>query len=191
MSITTFIYAPKLWRYYVDVLRLLFEHHPGLQHNFTNSIFPAATFNLGPDVVTDEHMDFNNLVHGLCGVTSGGKFDHTKGGQIYMKQIKLVIDFPSGSSILFPSAFIDHGNTPIQGGETRFSLTQYAVGGLFRWVKYGFRSAKSVLASAGGADLIASFDGVPGSRWQWAMNLFSKVDELETNRQTALGAAYM
>ncbi|KAJ7093334.1 hypothetical protein B0H15DRAFT_761452, partial [Mycena belliarum] len=135
-------YAPKLWRYYVDVLRALFEHHDGLQHNFSNSIFPSATFNLGPDVVTDEHADFNNLIHGLCGVTSGGSFDHKAGGQIYMKQIKMVIDFPSGATILLPSAFIDHGNTPIHGGDTRFSFTQYAAGGLFRWVKYGFRSAK-------------------------------------------------
>ncbi|KAJ7141042.1 hypothetical protein C8R44DRAFT_827689 [Mycena epipterygia] len=136
-------YAPKLWRYYVDNLRLLFQHHDGLQHNFTNSIFPAATFNLGPKVVTDEHADIYNLVHGLCGVTAGGNYDHQKGGQLYLKQINLVIDFPSGASMLIPSAFVDHGNTPIQPGESRFSFTQYAAGGLFRWVNYGFRSAKS------------------------------------------------
>ncbi|KAJ7101231.1 hypothetical protein B0H15DRAFT_769360 [Mycena belliarum] len=184
-------YAPKLWRYYVDTLRLLYEHHDGLQHNFSNSVFPAMTCNLGPDVVTDEHADFNNLVHGLCGVTSGGRFNHKTGGHIYMKQIKLTIDFPSGASILLPSAFIDHGNTPIEGGESRISLAQYAAGGLFRWVKYGFRSAKSVLGSAGGAQLVASYDGVPGSRWQWAMGLFSKPDELEADRRAALGTAYI
>ncbi|KAJ6522122.1 hypothetical protein DFH09DRAFT_938563, partial [Mycena vulgaris] len=186
-------FAPKLWRYYVDNLRLLFEHHPGLQHNFSNSIFPAATLNLGPSVVTDSHFNFNNLMHGLCGITSAGDFDHTIGGQIYMEfdQIKVVIDFPSGSGMLVPSAFIAHGNTPIQDGETRCSLTQYAAGGLFRWIKYGFRSAKSVLASAGGADLVASFDGVPGSRWAWAMDLFSKPEELEADRRAALGEAYI
>ncbi|KAJ7431724.1 hypothetical protein FB451DRAFT_1381385 [Mycena latifolia] len=182
-------YAPKLWRYYVDTLRLLFQHHEGLQHNFSNSVFPTATFNLPPGAVTDEHIDFNNLIHGLCGITSGGNFNHKKGGQMYMKQLKLVIDFPSGSSMLIPSAFVDHGNTPIREGESRFSLTQYAAGGLFWWVKYGFRSAKSLLASAGGAALVASFDGVPGSRWEWAMNLFSKQDELEADRRTAFSLA--
>ncbi|KAJ6524918.1 hypothetical protein DFH09DRAFT_1329279 [Mycena vulgaris] len=96
-------FAPKLWRYYVNNLRLLFEHHDGLLHNFSNSIFPAVTFNLGPSVVTDGHFDFNNLMHGLCGVTSAGDFDHTIGGQIHLEQIKLVIDFPSGSGILIPS----------------------------------------------------------------------------------------
>ncbi|KAJ6457576.1 hypothetical protein DFH09DRAFT_1254380 [Mycena vulgaris] len=172
-------FAPKLWRYYVNNLRLLFEHHDGLLHNFSNSIFPAVTFNLGPSVVTDGHFDFNNLMHGLCGVTSAGDFDHTIGGQIHLEQIKLVIDFPSGSGILIPSAFIAHGNTPIQEGETRFSLTQYAAGGLFRWI------------NPGGPDLVASFDGVPGSRWEWAMGLFSKPEELEADRRAALGDLYI
>ncbi|KAJ7429961.1 hypothetical protein B0H11DRAFT_1765935, partial [Mycena galericulata] len=184
-------YAPKLWRYCRDTLRALFKHHRGLKHNFNNSIFPAATFNCGPDVVTAEHMDFLNLVHGLCAITSGGDFDHTEGGQIYLDQIKLVIDFPSGAGMLIPSAFVTHGNTPIRPNETRFSLTQYAAGALFRWVKYGFRTAKSILASEGGADLLATLDGAPGSRWQWAMDLFSKPEELEADRRAALSSLDM
>ncbi|KAJ6484285.1 hypothetical protein DFH09DRAFT_949375 [Mycena vulgaris] len=184
-------YAPKLWRELVDDLRLLFEHHEGLQHNFSNSIFPAATFNLGPSTVTDGHVDYNNLVYGLCGITSAGDFDYTKGGQIHMEQIKVVIDFPSGSSMLVPSGFLVHGNTPIQKGETRYSFTQYAAGGLFRWIKYGFQTAKSLLATAGGADLVASFDGEPGARWEWALGLFSKPDELEADRRAALGERYI
>ncbi|KAJ6527047.1 hypothetical protein B0H19DRAFT_970015 [Mycena capillaripes] len=184
-------YAPKLWRYYADTLRLLFEHHPGLEHNFSNSIFPAATFNLCPTVVTDEHADIANCVHGLCGVTSAGDFDHTKGRQMYLKQINMVIDFPSGASMLIPSAFVDHGNTAIEPGETQLSFTQYAAGGLFRWVKYGFRTAKSVLATTGGAQLVAAFDGVLGSRWQWALDLFSKHEELEDDRRAALNDQYV
>ncbi|KAJ7029113.1 hypothetical protein C8F04DRAFT_963284 [Mycena alexandri] len=184
-------YAPKLWRYYVDTLSAIFEHHPGLPHLYSNSIFPAATFNLGPAVVADEHADIGNCVRGLCGLMSGGKFDHKNGGHLYLKQVKLVIDFPSGASALIPSAFVDHGNTPIQSDENRFSFTQYAAGGLFRWVKYGFRMAKSLLASVGGAELVASFDGQPGSRWEWVMGLFSKHEELEKDRQTALGSLYI
>ncbi|KAJ6626308.1 hypothetical protein B0H10DRAFT_2303954 [Mycena sp. CBHHK59/15] len=37
-----------------------------------------------------------------------------------------------------PSGCVDHGNTPLQPGETRTSMTQYAAGGLFRWVAYDF-----------------------------------------------------
>ncbi|KAJ7263031.1 hypothetical protein C8J57DRAFT_1231629 [Mycena rebaudengoi] len=99
-----------------------------------------------------------------------------------MRKLKLLIDFPAGASLIVPSAFMDHGNTPIQAGETRYSLTQYAAGGLFRWVKYGFQTAKSLLSLPGGKELVASFDGVPGSRWRWALDLFSKVDELDADR---------
>lgn len=34
-----------------------------------------------------------------------------------------------------------HGNTPIGADETRFGFTQYAAGGLFRWVDNGFKKA--------------------------------------------------
>ncbi|KAJ6597400.1 hypothetical protein B0H10DRAFT_2087302 [Mycena sp. CBHHK59/15] len=40
--------CPKLYRYYCTILKALFDHHPGLVHTFSNSVFPAVTFNLGP-----------------------------------------------------------------------------------------------------------------------------------------------
>ncbi|KAJ7260064.1 hypothetical protein C8J57DRAFT_1072571, partial [Mycena rebaudengoi] len=181
-------YAPKLFRYYVDTMNALFENHPHLTRNFHNSVFPAATFNCGPSAVTDEHADFLNLIHGLCGVSSTGRFDHTRGGAFYMKQIKLLIDFPAGSSILMPSAFMDHSNTPIATGESRCSMTQYVAGGLFCWVKYGFQTRTSLLAQPGGKEQVASLDSVPGSRWQWALDLFSKVDELDADRRSVFGS---
>ncbi|KAJ7767603.1 hypothetical protein B0H16DRAFT_1716534 [Mycena metata] len=144
------LYAPKLYRYYCDVLKGLFEHHPDLLHLFTNSIFPAASFNCGPDAVSFDHCDALNLAHGLCPITAGGRFNSKLGGHIYLKQLRLVIEFPSGASVAIPSACVDHGNTPIQPGETRHSNTQYGAGGLFRWAAYGYRSAKELLATAEG-----------------------------------------
>ncbi|KAJ7029476.1 hypothetical protein C8F04DRAFT_1264932 [Mycena alexandri] len=117
----------------------------------------------------------------FCPVTSAGKFDHKLGGHIYLGQLRLVIEFPSGATAIIPSDCVDHGNTPIQANETRFSITQFAAGGLFCWVEYGFQTAKSLLAQAGGQVERDAFDGVPGSRWQWALSLFSKVDELAAN----------
>ncbi|KAJ7511238.1 hypothetical protein B0H11DRAFT_1672835, partial [Mycena galericulata] len=117
-------YAPKLHSYMATTLRSVFKHHPHLKLNFPNSIFPAATFNCGPGSVTFDHRDYHNLSHGLCGITSGGNFDPTLGGHIYLRQLRLVIEFPSGASILIPSGCEDHGNTPIQPGETRYSMTQ-------------------------------------------------------------------
>ncbi|KAK6978070.1 hypothetical protein R3P38DRAFT_2580491 [Favolaschia claudopus] len=184
-------YAPKLYKYYTDTLSSLFERHPEMRHNFTNSIYPAATFNLGPHTVADEHLDFNNCAHGLCAITSMGPYNPRNGGHLFLKQVNMLIPFPSGSTALIPSAFMEHGNTPIKREESRFSFTQYAAGGLFRWVKYGFCTAKSLLEKPGGADRAAALDGEPGSRWKWAMGLFSKVDELEADRRSALGDLYV
>ncbi|KAJ7443364.1 hypothetical protein FB451DRAFT_1056965, partial [Mycena latifolia] len=174
-------YAPKVYRYKSSTLKGVFEHHPHLKHNFSNSIFPAATFNCG-HAITFDHRDYHNLSHGFCGITCGGRFDSTLGGHIYLRQLKLVIEFPSGASILIPSGCVDHGNIPIQPGETRYSMTQYAAGGLFRWAAYGYQSAKSLLSKPGGAALKQAFDGEPGARWEWALGLFSKHDELEADR---------
>ncbi|KAJ6570657.1 hypothetical protein B0H10DRAFT_1840045, partial [Mycena sp. CBHHK59/15] len=157
-------YAPKLYRYYCLILQALFEQEPGLIHNFSNSIFPTVTFNCGPDTVTFDHRVSLNLANSLCGITCGGDFDHSVGGHIYLKQLKFVIEFPCGSSILIPSGCVNHGNTPLQPCETRTSMTQYAAGGLFRWVAYGFQSAKSLLSQEGGKEMRDQFDGALGLR---------------------------
>lgn len=82
---------------------------------------------------------------------------------------------------MIPSALVTHGNTPIQAGETRMSVTQYCSGGLLRWVAYGFRSAKSLLAEPKGAAKKEEIDGPAGSRWKWALSLFSTLEELVGN----------
>lgn len=170
-----------MFKEYATTLQALFENLPELQHNFTNSIFPAVTFNLGPSSATFDHLDYHNSRFGWCGVTSGGKFDHKKGGHLYIKQLKIVVEFPSGASTLIPSAICEHGNTPLSPGETRYSITQYAAGGLFRWVKYGFKTAKQLLAQEGGQELKTKLDGASGERARWGLELFSKVDELRSD----------
>ncbi|KAJ7157914.1 hypothetical protein C8R43DRAFT_1087083 [Mycena crocata] len=177
------VYAPKLYRYYCRILKALFQRQPELVHVFTNSIFPAATFNCGPDAFTFDHCDIHNLAHGFCGVTSGGNFDHKRGGHMYLKQLHLVIEFPSNSTMLIPSGCVNHGNTPIAEGETRHSITQYAAGGLFRWAAHGFQTVKALLATEGGREAKQEIDSIP--RWSWALGLFSKVDELESDRAAA------
>jgi hypothetical protein len=180
-------YLPKLYDEYRRTLKGLLRHHSELQPNFANSVFAAATFNCGPNAVTVEHCDFLNNPHGMCGITSGGSFNHKTGGHIYLKQLKLVIEFPSGASMLIPSGAIDHGNTPIGSGETRCSMTQYTAGGLFRWAAYGYMSSKSLLAMKGGLEKKREFDGEPGMRAGWAISLLSKADELEADRQAVFG----
>ncbi|KAJ7824703.1 hypothetical protein B0H13DRAFT_2375336 [Mycena leptocephala] len=65
-------YFPKLWKYIKDTMQGIQEHQPGLCRPFKKSVYPAATFNMGPDTVTAEHCDVHNLPHSVCPVTSGG-----------------------------------------------------------------------------------------------------------------------
>ncbi|KAF8146580.1 hypothetical protein K438DRAFT_1869087, partial [Mycena galopus ATCC 62051] len=116
-------YLPKLYQHQRSTMQGILRDQPELRIPFDNSIFPTVTFNLGPDVVTAEHLDLLNNAYGMCGITLNGSFDHTQ--------------FPSGSTILLLSATCEHGNTPIRKGETRYSMTQYAAGGLLRWAAYG------------------------------------------------------
>ncbi|KAK6966758.1 hypothetical protein R3P38DRAFT_2672534 [Favolaschia claudopus] len=176
-------YAPKLYEYYFNTLRGLYHRQPELEQLFPNSIFPTASFNLGPDVVTPEHLDMLNLPHGMCAITSGGKFDHKRGGHIFIKQLNALCEFPSGSTILLLSGSCDHGNTPISKGETRYSMTQYAAGALSRWAAYGYQSTKALLAQPGGDALKREADGEPGERAARAMELLSKISELDEDRE--------
>lgn len=137
------LWAPGVRQHYSETLGLLYKHDSTLERNFSNSIWPVATFNLGPKTVCAEHRDHLNLPFGFCSITALGKFDATRGGHLVLKECKLVTEFPSGSTILIPSACITHANTPIQEGETRYSFTQFAGGGLFRWVEHGFQCEES------------------------------------------------
>ncbi|KAJ7697753.1 hypothetical protein B0H14DRAFT_3529203 [Mycena olivaceomarginata] len=54
-----------------------------------------------------------------------GDFDPDLGGHLILWDLRLVIRFPPGSTILLPSAIIRHSNTPIQAHEHRSSFVQY------------------------------------------------------------------
>ncbi|KAF8209552.1 hypothetical protein K438DRAFT_1753895 [Mycena galopus ATCC 62051] len=180
-------FVPKLYDHQRAVLKSIYQDQPELQPPFRNSIFPTITCNLGPEVVTDEHLDFLNNPYGMCAITSASNFDHTRGGHIFMKQLKTVCEFPAGSTILLLSGTCEHGNTPIQPGENRYSITQYAAGSLFRWAVYGNQSIKTLLAQVGGAARKEEIDGEPGARATFALGLLSKADEVDADREAIFG----
>ncbi|KAJ7304737.1 hypothetical protein DFH08DRAFT_521389 [Mycena albidolilacea] len=128
---------------------------------------------MGPNAVAFDHVDVLN-VHAICAVTCAGNFKYTLGAHLYMRQFKVICEFPSGATILLPSGVVHHGNTPFHANDNRHSITQYAAGGLFRWAAYGQQSAKSLLSKPGGATLKAQFDGEPGQRWK-SVGLFFQV----------------
>ena len=71
---------------------------------------------------------------------------------------------------------MDHANTPIQARETRILIAQYAAGGLFRWVAYRFKSAKSLMKTKARKKQKVLIDKEAGVRWKEGLALFSKVD---------------
>ena len=81
-----------------------------------------------------------------------------------------------------------HGNTPIGEGETRFSIAQYAAGGLFRWVAYGFHLAKSILKTEAGKRLKRKVDKGTGERWREGMEMFSTVGGLQADTEGVFNA---
>ncbi|KAF9021269.1 hypothetical protein BDZ89DRAFT_1163834 [Hymenopellis radicata] len=130
---------PQLHAKYNNVLNQLLKHHPKLRRCFKNSVFGACSINVGR-VFTARHHDHLNLVTGMCSITAGGDFDYTQGGHLVLWDLQLVIEFPPGSTIMIPSALLEHSNLTIANGETRWSFTQYSAAGLFRWFDNGFKS---------------------------------------------------
>ncbi|KAF6758698.1 hypothetical protein DFP72DRAFT_1064804 [Ephemerocybe angulata] len=178
--------APKLFRRYATDLSALFNHHKELQWNFDNSVFPAASFNCGPRSVSIRHFDYNNLSFGLCALTSFGTFNWKEGGHLVLHGLKLVVEFPPGTTALLPSAAVEHSNIPIGEGEERMSMAQYAAGGLFRWVAYGFKSAKQLSSTAAGKTKRVAIDGNVGERWEQGLDLYSTVKSLNDDHVLGL-----
>ncbi|KAJ7654162.1 hypothetical protein B0H17DRAFT_1214488 [Mycena rosella] len=68
----------------------------------------------------------------------------TMDGHLVLWDLKLVIRFPPGSTILILSAILRHSNVLIQANETRYSFTQFTTAGLFCWVDNSFKSDLTV-----------------------------------------------
>jgi hypothetical protein len=172
-------WAPDLYCHYVSYLKPLFQHHPELEDHRpypNNSVYPSATYNVGPSVST-KHLDPLNLPHGLCDDASLGNYDPVRGGHLVLWDLGVFIQFPPGSHILFPSAIVYHSNAQIQEYETRHSFVQYCSGGLFRWVDAGYRLQKQL----DGNEKEAYLEHRKQRRDRIGMSLFSTLDDLKAS----------
>ena len=144
---------------------------PALRWPFERSIFAACTFNFGPRVSTCPHLDFGNLAWGWCAITALGSFDADRGGHLILWDLKMVIRFPAGATILIPSAILRHSNVPVQHHETRRSFVQYTAGGLFRWVRNGFMTDEDFDRVASEAEKLARA-AEANRRWEEGVNMY-------------------
>ncbi|KAL0567589.1 hypothetical protein V5O48_014401 [Marasmius crinis-equi] len=133
------LWGPELFDKYSWTVEKM-RQHPETSHlplPFKNSVFTACAFNFGGKVRTYKHRDHLNWAFGWCAITALGNFDPKKSARLVLWELKLVIDFPPGSTVLIPSAVITHSNTRIAEGDERTSFTQYSAGAIFRWAENG------------------------------------------------------
>ncbi|KAJ7891616.1 hypothetical protein B0H14DRAFT_3428403 [Mycena olivaceomarginata] len=154
-------YLPRLYRHYKSTMQSIFKHQPELTQLFPNSIFPRPPSTWAP--TSSAGTSISNISKWCAS------------------------EFPSGASVLLLSGPCHHGNTPIARRETRYSMTQYAAGALFRWVAYGHQTVQSLLAQKGGAAHKAEVDGELGARAEYVLGLLSKADELDADRKEVFG----
>ena len=140
-------------------------------------VFPCRTFNLSQQSISYPHVDSGNLAQSWCSITPFGDFDETHGGNLVLWDFGLVIDFPAGSTVMIPSALICHSNTDISPGEIRYSMVQYAAGGLFRWINHGFMTEEAWKAKAT-LDDIRRDENERSNRWREAVKMFTLLREL-------------
>ncbi|KAL0567286.1 hypothetical protein V5O48_014707 [Marasmius crinis-equi] len=170
------LWAPRLHAEYRRTLKATVEREPHLKPPFPNSVFSACTFNFGPRTTTFRHRDFFNWPFGWCFITALGRFDHLKGGQLVLWDLKLVVDFPHGSTIALPSAVVTHSNLPINRNEVRTSFTQYSAGPIFRWVENDFMTQEK-LKSVNPAKYRSMMENKT-TAYQERVQLFSTLEEL-------------
>ncbi|KAJ7799863.1 hypothetical protein B0H14DRAFT_3092721 [Mycena olivaceomarginata] len=161
------LYASKLYSLYERTRKALEQTPSSLQS-------PSI---LGHAHLPRRHLDFANLSWGWCSITPLGSFDPDFGGHLILWDLRLVIRFPPGSTVFIPSAIIQHSNVPIWSHETRSSFTQYTAGGLFRWVRNGFRTNEDFENGASVAEK-ALCAAEAETRWEDGMDMFSTIDEL-------------
>ncbi|KAJ7502267.1 hypothetical protein B0H11DRAFT_2365602 [Mycena galericulata] len=171
------VFGPLLFAFYVAQLAILSLWKPNLRWPFPGSIFAACTFNFGPYAITRPHLDFGNLSWGWCAITALGWFDPDIGGHLILWDLKLIIRFPPGATILIPSAIIRHSNIPIRTHERRFSFTQYTAGGLFRWIRNGCKTDYDFEMTATPEQKSAR-EAEAATRWDEGVKMFSIIDDL-------------
>ncbi|KAJ6473910.1 hypothetical protein C8R45DRAFT_835221, partial [Mycena sanguinolenta] len=171
------VFAPILFAFCQSQMALLADWDSTLRWPFEDSIFAACTFNVGPRASTCPHLDFGNLAWGWCAITALGSFDADLGGHLILWDLKMVIRFPAGSTILIPSAIIRYSNVPVQPHESHSSFVKYTAGGLYRWIRNGFRTDEDFDRSASNEEKVARAEEAK-RRWEEGVAMFSAVENL-------------
>ena len=101
--------------------------------------FAAFTLNVGQQSVTRDHLDTGNLSFGWCMIIPVGHFNHKIGGHLVLHELGLIIEVPAATTAYITSAAVTHGNTAIQVGEDRRTITAYTSASFFQFAHNEFK----------------------------------------------------
>ncbi|KJA21111.1 hypothetical protein HYPSUDRAFT_141348 [Hypholoma sublateritium FD-334 SS-4] len=153
---------------------------PPLRRTTPKTAFPTTACNFRR-VCCCPHRDTQNCPFGWCAITALGKFDHRRGGHLILWELKLVIEFPHGYTILIPSATVTHLNTPVADAEIRMSMTQYCAGSVLRYADNLGSTDKNLWHK--NKALYGQNQADRDERWRMSLGLLSTVDDLEKGRR--------
>lgn len=108
---------PAHRKLYRSCLREQNDRNADLRPPLPATSFAASTINAGPQTTCSDHVDWPNLVYGICLDAVLGSFESSKGGHLILHEAKQVLKLGPGRIVLFPSACITHENIPIDEGE--------------------------------------------------------------------------
>jgi hypothetical protein len=114
-------FSPHLYSYYQDTLATLTQWS-SMERLYPKTAFAAASINFGPQTISYPYQDFGNLSWGWCTITALGSYDPDHGGHLVLWDLKYIIRFPPGATILIPSAMIKHSNTSVKMAICLFSI---------------------------------------------------------------------
>jgi hypothetical protein len=102
-----------------------------------HSIFSAATIQFGSKAL--KPLD-DERAWGWTAFTSLGTYNPDYGGHMILWDLRLLIRFPPGTTILIPRALVRYSFVKIAAHETRYCLMQYTPAPIFGFCSNGGRS---------------------------------------------------
>lgn len=150
---------------------------PGLHGAFPGFPMHNTTVNTGQQVATPEHVDFKNVLFGMCIIAVFGKFNHKKHGLLILRELKVMLQVAPGDIVFIPSALLTHGNTELAPTDVRRSWTLFTSGGLFRFRDAGYTTAEE-LKRTGNAERLRDFEAMYPEFFKNYMSTYMTLEEI-------------